>query len=108
MPLIDTTKLPEVERLPGWRVRYFDSASMTVAHYEFDAGASIHEHSHQQEEVYEVIEGELEITIAGVTGRLRPGVAGIVPSNALHSVKAISGGSLIVVDCPRREMHPRE
>jgi quercetin dioxygenase-like cupin family protein len=46
---IDTSKLPTVERLPGWRGRYFDSANMTFAHYEFDAGSSIHEHSHPQE-----------------------------------------------------------
>ena len=42
MPYIDTSKLPTVERLPGWRGRYFDSAHMTFAHYEFDAGSSIH------------------------------------------------------------------
>ena len=103
MSFVDTSKLAEVERLPGWRGRYFDSPSMTFAHYEFDAGASIHEHSHPQEEVYELIEGELEITIAGVTSRIRPGLVGIVPSNALHSVKAISSGKLIVVDYPLRE-----
>jgi quercetin dioxygenase-like cupin family protein len=103
MTVIDTNKLPVIERLPGWRGRYFDSPSMTFAHYEFDAGASIHEHSHPQEEVYEIIEGELEITIGGVTQRLRPGLVGIVPSNALHAVKAISSGRLIVVDYPLRE-----
>ena len=108
MPFIDTSKLPTVERLPGWRGRYFDSANMTFAHYEFDAGSSIHEHSHPQEEVYEIIEGELELTVAGVTQRLGPGFIGIVPSNALHSVKAISNGKLIVVDYPLREApsHP--
>jgi quercetin dioxygenase-like cupin family protein len=51
MAFIDTHELTTVERLPGWRGRYFDSPSMTFAHYEFDAGASIHEHSHAQEEV---------------------------------------------------------
>jgi quercetin dioxygenase-like cupin family protein len=103
MTRVDTSKLPEIERLPGWRGRYFDSPSMTFAHYEFDAGSAIHEHSHPQEEVYEILEGELEITIAGVTERYGPGFAGIVPSNALHSVKAISSGKLIVVDYPVRE-----
>ena len=29
---------------------------MTFAHYDFVLGASIHEHFHPQEEVYEVIE----------------------------------------------------
>ena len=108
MSYIDTSKLPAVERLPGWRGRYFNSPSMTFAHYEFDAGASIHEHSHPQEEVYEVIEGELEITINGVTQRLVHGYVGIVPSNALHSVKAISRGKVIVVDYPLRDapLHP--
>ncbi|MFZ3213190.1 MAG: cupin domain-containing protein [Terriglobales bacterium] len=108
MSYIDTSKLPAVERLPGWRGRYFNSPSMTFAHYEFDAGASIHEHSHPQEEVYEVIEGELEITINGVTQRLVPGLVGIVPPNTLHAVKAISRGKLIVVDYPLRDLplHP--
>jgi quercetin dioxygenase-like cupin family protein len=102
MTFIDTSKLPAIERLPGWRGRYFDSPSMTFAHYEFDAGSLIHEHFHAQEEVYEVIEGELELTISGVTQRLVPGYVGIVPPNAPHAVKAISSGKLIVVDYPLR------
>ena len=104
MTFIDTNKLATVERLPGWRGCYFDSPSMTFAHYEFDAGSSIHEHFHPQEEVYEVIEGELELTIDGVTERLVPGHVGIVPSNTVHSVKAITTGKLIVVDYPVRTM----
>jgi unsaturated pyranuronate lyase len=103
MPFVEISNLPVVERLPGWHGRYFDSANMTFAHYEFDAGSTIHEHFHPQEEVYEVIEGELEITISGVTQRLVPGRVGIVPPDAPHSVKAITSGRLIVVDYPLRE-----
>jgi quercetin dioxygenase-like cupin family protein len=99
-PFIDTNQLPAFERLPGWRGRYFDSPSMTFAHYEFEAGSSIHEHSHPQEEVWQIVEGELEITIAGVTRRSGPGFVGIVPPDTLHSVKAISNGRAIVVDHP--------
>jgi quercetin dioxygenase-like cupin family protein len=108
MPFIDISKLPALERLPGWRGRYFDSPSMTFAHYEFDAGSSIHEHSHPQEEVYEILEGELEITIDGVTQRSGPGLVGIVPPNTLHAIKAISSGKVIVVDYPLRTppFHP--
>jgi len=104
MAFVEVSKLPVVERLPGWKGRYFDSPSMTFAHYEFDAGSSIHEHFHPQEEVYEVIEGELEITIGGVTRQLVPGYVGIVPPNTPHSVKAISSGRLIVVDYPLRTL----
>jgi quercetin dioxygenase-like cupin family protein len=76
---------------------------MTFAHYEFDAGASIHEHFHPQEEVYEVIEGRLELTISGATRQIGPGHVGIVPSSAPHSVKAITNGKVIVVDYPLRQ-----
>ena len=103
MTFIDTNGLPVIERLPGWSDRYFDSPSMTFAHYELDASSSIHEHAHAQEEVYEIIEGELEVTISGVTQRLRPGLVAIVPPNTSHAVKAISSGKAIIVDYPLRE-----
>lgn len=102
MPFLDTNALRAIERLPGWRGRYFHSANMTFAHYDFSKGAAIHEHFHPQEEVYEVIEGELEITIDGVTQVARPGIVAIVPSNARHSVKALTDGRAIIVDHPTR------
>lgn len=102
MPFVDTSSLNVIERLPGWFGRYFHSANMTFAHYTFKRGASIHEHFHPQEEVYEVIAGELELTIDGAAAVARPGVVAIVPANARHSVKALTDGELIVVDTPRR------
>jgi quercetin dioxygenase-like cupin family protein len=106
MPFIDTRNLEVIERLPGWHGRYFHSPSMTFAHYDFVRGASIHEHFHPQEEVYNVIEGELEVTIDGVTQTAKSGVVAIVPSNVRHSVKALTDGRAIIVDYPvRREFH---
>ena len=102
MPLIDVKSLKITERLPGWRGRYFHSSNMTFAHYEFDKGSSIHDHSHPQEEVYEVIEGELELTIDGMKQVARAGMVAIVPSNAKHSVKALTDGKAIIVDYPLR------
>jgi quercetin dioxygenase-like cupin family protein len=103
VPFIDTSALEVIERLPGWYGRYFHSPSMTFAHYDFKRGSSIHEHFHPQEEVYEVIEGELELTIDGVKQVARPGMVGIVPSNVPHSVKALTDGRAIIVDYPSRE-----
>jgi quercetin dioxygenase-like cupin family protein len=102
MPFVDTRSLRVVERLPGWHGRYFHSPSMTFAHYEFKRGSSIHEHSHPQEEVYEVIEGELEVTIDGVAQIAGAGIVAIVPANARHSVKALTDGRVIIVDYPLR------
>jgi len=102
MPFVDTSSLRVIERLPGWHGRYFHSPSMTFAHYEFTRGASIHEHFHEQEEVYEVVEGELQITIDGETQTVKPGLIAVVPSNARHSVKALTDGKAIIVDHPKR------
>jgi quercetin dioxygenase-like cupin family protein len=103
MPFIDTRKLKSVERLPGWHGRFFHSPSMTFANYTFTKGSSIHEHSHEQEEVWQIIEGELEITIDGTAQVAGPGFVGIVLANARHSVRALSDGKAFVVDYPLRE-----
>lgn len=102
MPFVDTSNLRVVERLPGWHGRYFHSANMTFAHYDFKRGATIHEHFHPQEEVYEVIEGELEMTVDGEVQIARAGIIAIVPSNVRHSVKALTDGRVVIVDHPAR------
>ena len=104
MPFVDTSKIAAVSRKPGWYGRQFDSPSMTFVHYKFDAGASIHRHAHEQEEVWHIVEGELEIFIGGETRVVGPGFVGIVPANTLHEVKALTAGKAIVVDYPLREL----
>ena len=102
MPFVDTSSLRVIERLPGWFGRYFHSPSMTFAHYDFKRGSSIHEHFHSQEEVWNVIEGEHEVTIDGVANIARAGLVAIVPGNVRHSVKALADGRAIIVDYPLR------
>jgi quercetin dioxygenase-like cupin family protein len=102
MAIVDTSTLKTVERLPGWRARIFHSPSMTFAHYEFDAGAAIHEHFHEQEEVWNVIEGELEVSIDGAAQVAGPGMVAIAPPNTRHAVRALTAGRAIVVDTPLR------
>ena len=107
MPFIDTRKLDVVERRPGWHGRFFNSPSMTFAQYTFAKGSSIHEHSHEQEEVWQVIDGELEITIDGVTQVAGPGGVAIVSPHGRHSVRALSDGRAFVVDFPLRTLPAR-
>ena len=102
MPFIDTSQLEVKEPLPGWKGRYFHSENMTFGYYSVEAGASIHAHAHPNEEVWHVVEGELEVTIDGVTRVAKPGAVAVVPPNATHSVKALTTGRSIVVDYPRR------
>ncbi len=102
MPIVDISGLPVIERLPGWYGRYFHSRNMTFAHYDFKRGSTIHEHFHPEEEVYEVIEGELELTVDGVAQIAKPGLVAIIPANVRHSVKALTDGRAIIVDSPAR------
>ena len=99
---IDTNRLSMKEPRQGWRGHFFHSPNMTFAYYTVAAHAWIHEHSHPYDEVWNVIDGQLEITIAGETRVAGPGCAAVIPPDAPHSVKALSDVRAIVVDHPRR------
>src|SRR3954471_12161759 len=103
MPFIDTRQIEPYERRPGWLGKTFHSPSMTFADWTFTKGSAIHEHHHPQEEVWQVIQGELEVTVGGETQIARPGVVAIVPADTLHSVVALTDGRALVVDWPLRE-----
>jgi len=100
---IDVERLPVKEPRSGWQGRFFHSENLTLAYYTVKAGAAIHEHSHSNDEVWNVVEGRLEITVAGETQVLGPGSAAVVPPNTRHSIKAVTDARAIVVDHPRRE-----
>jgi quercetin dioxygenase-like cupin family protein len=99
---IDTNRLDTKEPRKGWRGRFFHSRNMTFAYYTVEPGAWIHEHSHPNDEVWNIIDGQLEITIAGETRVVGPGCAGVIPPDTPHSVKALTDSRAIVVDHPRR------
>lgn len=103
MPVIDTRDLPVSEKKPGWHGRYFDSQFMTFGHYVFEAGAEIHAHAHAQEEIWQVLDGRLAITLGEETFEAGAGVVAIVPPHTRHAVRALTDGRAIVVDHPRRE-----
>jgi quercetin dioxygenase-like cupin family protein len=103
MTFIDTRQLEVLNKRHGWRGRRFHSKNSTFVWWEFDEGADIHRHEHEQEEVWHVIEGELEVTVAGLTQRCGPGTAAIIPPNTPHSVLVVKAGRALVVDHPLRE-----
>jgi mannose-6-phosphate isomerase-like protein (cupin superfamily) len=102
MPFIDIGTLPVGERLPGWKGRTLNSGTMTFVHYSIDAGAAVPEHCHSNEEVWTVLEGELEVTVGGDSVVAKPGFVAIVPPFAAHSVKAVTKAKAIVTDSPVR------
>jgi quercetin dioxygenase-like cupin family protein len=104
MSFIDSAELPFKEPLPGWRGRFFHSENMTFAYYEINAEAApIHEHRHPSEEVWNVIEGTLAITLDGVEHVARAGCAAIVSPDTPHFARPLGACRAIVVDYPVRD-----
>ena len=104
MPFANISEIEPVTLLPGWAGRFVHSKSMTFAYWEIESEAQpVHEHDHPQEEVWQVIEGELEVTINGQTQLAGPGCVAVVPSGARHSVRVLRPSRVLVVDCPIRE-----
>jgi mannose-6-phosphate isomerase-like protein (cupin superfamily) len=95
------------EPLPGWRGRFFHSANMTFAHYDIAAGAApLHEHQHEQEEVWHIVEGEVALSIAGEEQVLSAGCVAVVPPHTAHGVRPLTACRAIIADYPLRPNLP--
>lgn len=103
MPFLKLDDSAQREIFPGFHVHFVHSANMTFAHWTIKAGAVLPEHSHLHEQVVNMIAGEFELTISGEVQRLRPRSVAIIPSNAVHSGKAITECRIIDAFYPIRE-----
>ena len=107
MPFVDPEHMLSGEPLPGWRGRFFHSENMTFAHYDIAADAApLHEHQHLQEEVWNIVDGDLLVSIDGVEQRLGPGAVAVVPPNTRHSVRVLTAARAIIADYPLRLQLP--
>ena len=67
-------------------------------------GASVHPHRHANDEVWHILDGDVEATVGGQVRRLRAGQAAVVPPDVEHSVRAVTDSRAIVVDSPTRDV----
>jgi mannose-6-phosphate isomerase-like protein (cupin superfamily) len=105
--VIDPSDMLRGEPLPGWAAHFFHSEHMTFAHYRIAEGATpLHEHHHEQEEVWNVVAGEVIISIDGVEHALGAGSVAIVPPHTPHSVRPVGACHAIIVDYPLRTELP--
>ena len=103
MPFLNLDELEEKQMVPGFKGHFVHSENMTFAYWDIEAGAVLPEHSHPHEQVASMIAGEFELTVNGETKVLRPGSVAIVPSDAVHSGRAITICRIIDVFYPVRE-----
>ena len=103
MPLKELANLPELEIALGIHGRAVTGDNLTLMHISFERGAIVPEHDHVHEQIVNVIEGQLELTVGGEKHLLESGKVMVVPSNVPHSGIAITDVKVIDVFYPVRE-----
>lgn len=103
MGLVKLDDLPELEIADGILAHAVTANTVTVLHVRIEKGALLPEHSHYNEQVVNVIDGELEITVDGTNHSLVPGKVLVLPPNVPHSGRAITDCRVIDVFHPVRE-----
>jgi len=99
----DISNIEPKEIIKGFNGRFFHTNSFTIAFWEIEEGAILPEHLHIHEQSTQVIEGKLEMLIDGVTTVLEPGMIANIPSNVIHSGKALTKCKVTDVFSPTRE-----
>jgi len=103
MPFLEPRDMLSGEPLPGWHGRFFHTQHMTCAHDDIDDGAQpLHEHQHEQEEVWHIVGGEVALTVDGVEAVIGAGSVAIVPPHMPHSVRPLGACQAVIADCPLR------
>ncbi len=103
MPFLDLSENARRELFPGFHGHFYHSANMTFINWEIDQGALLPEHSHHHEQIVNMISGRFELTIDGETQVLKDHSVAMIPSNAIHSGRAITDCKIIDVFYPIRE-----
>jgi quercetin dioxygenase-like cupin family protein len=103
MPFIHLSELKQREIVPGFKAKMVHSDHMTFTYWNVEAGASLPEHSHANEQISTIVKGKFEMTVAGETQTMEPGAVFVIPSDAKHSGKAITDSELIDIFYPVRE-----
>jgi quercetin dioxygenase-like cupin family protein len=73
--------------VPGIQIRTFWGENMLLSVVDFEANAVVPAHSHPQEQIIYLIEGNIIVDVGGETHSLRAGEFVIVPGGVEHSAK---------------------
>jgi quercetin dioxygenase-like cupin family protein len=102
MTLFKLNESKEMELAPGIRARIINSENMSVAHVTLDSGVVMPEHRHPNEQIVNVIQGELELTVAGEPRVLKPGLVEVLPPDMPHAARALTDCRVIDIFYPVR------
>ena len=99
-------KLSEIkskEIMPGYHGKLVHTENMSIAFWEVEQGAVVPEHSHINEQIMQVLEGQFEFTLEGKTKTYRTGDLVVIGPHKKHSGKALTPCRLMDVFSPARD-----
>jgi len=82
------------ERGRIWWQTLAQGEGLTLGLARLPPGERLHEHHHEQSEVYYVIEGAGEVTVAGVASQVGGGSHVFIPGSARHGIRNTGDGDL--------------
>jgi quercetin dioxygenase-like cupin family protein len=103
MPFIDVASVPARPTVPGFVGRFIHGERQTIAVWEIAAGSASPMHQHPHEQTITVLSGQFELTMAGETRVLVPGLMALVPSNVPHGGRALTDCHMLDTFAPVRE-----
>lgn len=89
--------------MPGYHGKLVHSSTMSMAFWEVEENAEVPEHSHMNEQIMHVMEGNFEFTLDGITKIYGKGDIVVIAPHLKHSGKALTACTLLDVFSPTRE-----
>lgn len=104
MAFISLNSIPDNEIFPGFsaKIIHSETENLTLVYVTVKAGTELPAHAHPQEQITNVLTGQLEITVGGNTEVLQPGIIGTIPPNVVHSGRALTDCFILDVFHPMR------
>ena len=103
MRLENLHEIQEKEMFPGYHGELFHGEQLSWAFWRVDEGSAVPEHHHIHEQMMHVISGRFEFTLNGITKICEAGDIIHIPSNQVHSGKALTDCVLMDVFSPARD-----
>lgn len=99
----DIKSIKPKELAPGITGFYAHGDKHTLGLVELKAGSSVPLHSHKNEQITFMLEGQLDMIIDGKPCSLTQGMVQVIPSEIMHSAIAVTDCVLIDTFSPARE-----
>lgn len=97
--------IPAKEFVPGLFGKMIHGEMSTLGVWEIRKGAIIPEHQHENEQITMILEGDLQMTIGGVTSIFTAGCVQVIPPQVPHSAVALTNCRVIDSWTPVREAY---